>query len=289
MRLRFGALLRLMILVPITLTVASLILLWLIFRHMRRNRLRGEMLKADAPDSWAAILAENVRFYAALPARQKKRLHGYMHVFLVEKRFEACGDLEEITEEMQVTIAAQACLLLLNGRNGCYEHLQSILLYPDAYMQKGDRHTGDGIYEEGGDSVLLGESWGSGSVVLSWASVLSGGRNDEDGQNVVIHEFAHQLDQAGGSADGAPALADSSRYVSWSRTMQKAFKDHVERTDDGKRTVIDKYGATNPAEFFAVSTETFFEKPEGLKKRYPGVYRELKAFYQLDPIHWKSV
>ena len=276
---------------PLLYSLAVLILLfllWWVWSNRRHQKMRIELLDTAAPDSWLEVLHKNVRFYDVMPERHRKRLHGYMHLFLAEKSFEACGDLEEVTEEMRVTIAAQACVLLLNGRNGCYDKLRSILLYPDAYTRKGERYVGDGIFEDDDDQVILGESWESGSVVLSWASVLSGAENDEDGQNVVIHEFAHQLDQANGDADGAPVLADGGRYGSWSRTMKKAYARHVKRTREGRRTAIDSYGATNPAEFFAVTTETFFEKPKALSRRYPGVYRELKKFYELDPVTWRG-
>jgi len=257
---------------------------WILWRHRERRRSLERLRDQPLPAEWVQLLQDEMPIYRRLPQEIRTRLHGHMQVFLATKSFEACGDLEAITDEMRVLVAAQACLLLLNDRNGCYDQLGSILIYPDAYRSQ-KRLYGAGAGDDDGD-VRLGESWGTGSVVLSWHHIRDGASNSQDGSNVVIHEFAHQLDQLDGSADGLPILKDRSRYPRWQEVFSAAYERHLQRTEDGRRTVIDSYGATNPAEFFAVSTETFFEKPRVLKKKYPELYGELATFYELDPLTW---
>ena len=268
-----------------TLGLALCACAWFVWRHAERRRALEQLRAEPLPADWIRILEADMPIYRRLPADLRQKLHGYIQVFLATKSFEACGELEEITDEMRVLVAAQACLLLLNDRGGCFDRLGSILLYPDAYRAHERLY---GAADEQSDT-RLGESWGSGSVVLSWYHVKHGASNSEDGSNVVIHEFAHQLDQLDGSADGLPILRDRSRYQRWNEVFTKAYERHVQRTDDGRRTVIDGYGATNPAEFFAVSTETFFEKPKVLHKKYPDLYHELATFYEADPLSWDQV
>ncbi|NRB27806.1 MAG: zinc-dependent peptidase, partial [Roseibacillus sp.] len=141
--------------------------------------------------------------------------------------------------------------------------------------------------EMGVESIRLGESWRNGSVVLSWQSVRQGSRNPEDGRNVVLHEFAHQLDQFDGRADGLPVLKSRGHYPEWAEAMQASYQKLRARVERGARTVLDDYGATNPAEFFAVATETFFEKPRQLMREHQGLYEQLKRFYGLDPLEWE--
>jgi Mlc titration factor MtfA (ptsG expression regulator) len=190
----------------------------------------------------------------------------------------------EITDEMKVTIAAQACILLLNKKTNFYSRLLTILVYPEAYLASGMSRMGNNILHA--ESARLGESWLGGNVVLAWSHVKHGAVNDHDGHNVVIHEFAHQLDQETGAANGAPILAGINKEE-WSRIFSHDFEELQEEVRHGHRDVIDSYGATNPAEFFAVATETFFEKPKQLSKHHPELYKELKAFYKLDPQEWQ--
>jgi Mlc titration factor MtfA (ptsG expression regulator) len=200
-----------------------------------------------------------------------------MSVFLDEISFEACGGLPEVTDQMCLVIAAQACLLLLESGYEDFGRLRSVLIYPDAY-QAGD--------DDGSGDVRLGESWQTGSVVLSWQSVVEGARNPEDGRNVVLHEFAHQIDQFDGDADGLPLLKRKGDYRKWAEAFNVSYELLCERVNAGRKTVLDPYGATNPAEFFAVATETFFEKPKQLQREHAAVYAELRAFYGLDPVTW---
>jgi Mlc titration factor MtfA (ptsG expression regulator) len=259
---------------------------FIIWRNVQKRRALEELRQSPLPAEWVSTLDAGMPIYRRLPPDLRTKLHGYIQVFVATKSFEPCGELEEITDEMRVMVAAQASLLLLNDRNGCYDALGSVLLYPNAYRSRSTRYSA--ADEDGEPDVRLGESWGTGSVVLSWHHVRHGASNDDDGSNVVIHEFAHQLDQITGAADGLPVLKNRSRYPDWERVFTAAYERHVQRTEDGRRTVIDSYGATNPAEFFAVSTETFFEKPKILQKRYPELYGQLAQFYAVDPIAWEN-
>jgi Mlc titration factor MtfA (ptsG expression regulator) len=178
---------------------------------------------------------------------------------------------------MRLAIAAPACLLISRRPQDYYERLRSILVYPDAFTVKD---------EWGIEDIRLGESWGYGSVVLSWESVKQGDLNPEDGLNVVLHEFAHQIDQEDGAGDGVPEFDESEDYGKWSRAFLPAFDAFCERVNAGTRSVLDDYGAESPAEFFAVATETFFERAKGLKREEPEIYAELVKFYGMDPGGW---
>jgi len=214
----------------------------------------------------------------------KGQLHGDINVFLDEKRFEGCGGLE-ITDEMRVTIAAEACMLLLSRAQRFYPRLHSILVYPTAYFARQASPVGHGGYIEE-DIPLLGQSWRGGSLVLAWDHVKAEARAANGGHNVVLHEFAHQLDQEDGTADGAPILAHRSAYVAWARVLGREYATLQKSKKAHRRSVMRKYGATNPAEFFAVASETFFEKPKQMQKRHPELYDELRDYYKLDPLEW---
>lgn len=269
--------------------LACLYGLMLIFKRPLRESKRKEVLAVEFPENWTAIIAQRCKFYERLPPELQQKLQQHVQVFLSEKQFEACGDLEEVTEEIRLVIAAQACLLLLGlKRHDYYGNLRSILVYPGAFHRGRQRlfALADEEGEEGSDQALLGESWSSGSVIIAWKSALKGALNEDDGENVVIHEFAHQLDQADGIADGAPILNSPAEYKDWARVLGRDYEKLVKATEAGKRKLIDAYGATNPAEFFAVATETFFEKPRRLRKKHEDLYDELKEYYGLDPAEW---
>ena len=265
----------------LTLAIPAVALGW-ILRERRRAR-RQRLFSTPFPDEWVTILEQNVPLYQLLPESLRRELHGHVNVFLDEKSFEGCGGLE-LTDEIRVTIAAQACMLLLNRKTRCYPLLVSILVYPSAYVAKEVK--GAGSIEVIDRQVRLGESWHHGAVVLSWDTVMHGASDIKDGHNVVLHEFAHQLDQEDGSADGAPILEQRSRYVTWARVLSRDYEELRKKVRRGRRTVMRHYGAANPAEFFAVLTETFFEKPKQLKKKHPELYSELKDFYNVDPLEW---
>lgn len=268
-----------MIVVEIGIVVVGLVAGFLVVRRLSRQRRRGRLVTLPFPEGWRKIVEKNVPLYGRLPGALKEQLHGLVHVFLAEKRFEGCGGLE-ITDEIKVTIAAQACMLLLNRKARYFTKLKTILVYPHTYVAKSISSDGHIVVDE--ESVRLGESWQNGPVVLAWDSVTGGTSNVYDARNVVLHEFAHQLDQENGTADGAPILAARSRYVAWARVLGSEYEAMQKR----RRSVMDRYGATNPAEFFAVATETFFEKPRQMQKRHPELYDELREYYQLDPVAW---
>lgn len=247
------------------------------FRNRRRERLRSQPF----PPAWLDIIKKNVPIFNRLPQADQRELQGLIQVFLAEKSFEGCGGLE-LTDEIKVTIAAQACLLLLRRETDYYPRLVTILVYPHAYVAKSVEPIGGGVVLEG-ESARLGEAWKDGVVVLSWDDVRQGASDLHDGHNVVLHEFAHQLDQQDGSADGAPILEHRSQYVTWARVLSDEYDQLRRDTEQGRRDVLDEYGATNPAEFFAVATECFFEKPIELRRKHPQLYEELKTYYRQDP------
>ena len=263
-----------------------LCLAWWLSR--RRNRRRRELLASPFPESWESILRKDLRLYRRMPPELREKLRRTLRVIAGEKHFEACGGLDEITDEMRVLIAAQAALLLIGlKRHDYYPRLRSILVYPTAFRDRGRRRFGLPDDEDEERDIRLGESWDSGSVVLAWDSVRRGAANADDGMNVVLHEFAHQLDQADGSTDGAPVLSERSEYRDWAAVLGRDYEELVEEAEDPRSNpLLDTYGAENPAEFFAVATETFFEKPRQLRRDHPELYRELSGYYGLDPVSW---
>ena len=262
------------------LTVAGVGLLVYMTFHVRRIQ-RKKLFATPPPNTWKPILEQTLPMIKKLSDEQLKQLWGKMQLFLADKTFEGCGELE-LSEEIRVTIAAQACMLLLGRNTPIYPKLKTVIVYPHTY-KSGQKGLFGG---DNGKSARLGESWDCGVVVLSWNSVLGGARNFEDGHNVTFHEFAHQLDQEDGSADGAPILESRSSYGTWAQVFNHEYKILVKRTSKGRKTTMDRYGTTNPAEFFAVATETFFEKPRQLKTKHPELFEELQHYYKVDPTDW---
>lgn len=246
----------------------------------RRNRLRHRHF----PPLWNAIIENNIPIYPCLSPDEIRRLRGHIQVFLAEKQFIGCRGLH-VTEEMKLTIAAIACLLLLNERGQYFPRLRSILVYPNAYFVQETTSIGKYVVEER-RVARLGESWTNDQVVVSWEQVKQDIDNWRDGRNVVLHEFAHQLDQEDGKAEGVPILQSSSDYAIWAKVMTEEYQQLCHDVLQGVKTVMDSYGATNPAEFFAVATETFFEKPHQLLSKHPALYEQLQRYYQLDPVQW---
>ncbi|MCO6435472.1 MAG: zinc-dependent peptidase [Phycisphaerae bacterium] len=247
------------------------------FKRKRREHIR----RRPFPPAWLEILERNVKYYGLLTPEEQAELRGDIQVFLKEKRFEGCGGLT-ITDEIRVTIAAQACILLLHRRTDEYPRMQTVLVYPHPYVADGKQRLPDGTILEGVQS-RLGESWYRGPVVLAWDDVLMGAADVHDGRNVVFHEFAHQLDSESGANEGAPALPRRSMYIAWARVLGREYAHLVDDLKHHRRTFINAYGATNPAEFFAVITEAFLEQPVQLQRRHPELYDQLVAFYQQDP------
>lgn len=246
------------------------------FKKHRRAQLKREPLTPEE----RALIEKNVPYLERLNPTDRAELAGLVRIFLDEKTFEGCGGLE-LTDEMKLTVAAQACLLLLHRDTDIYPNVDAILIYPSAYRVPVTEHEGPVVLE--GEQTRLGESWQRGLVVLAWDHVLSGAAQPRDGQNVVLHEFAHQLDSESGQMNGTPLLGAHARYTSWAHVLGMEYDQLSNQIYAGRASDIDPYGATSPAEFFAVATEMFFEKPHALQQRHGELYRELAEFYRQDP------
>ena len=249
----------------------------MLFKETRRRKIA----RRPFPAEWLAVLERNVPLFARLTESDRLELKRHILIFMAEKKFEGCGGLR-MTDEIKVTIAAQACILLLHRQTEYYPGLRSILVYPRAYVVENSHHFLGGAVLEGRD-VRLGESWHHGSVVLSWDDVRRSAADINDGQNVVLHEFAHQLDSSGGKGDSTPVLQNRSSFLAWARALGEDFEKFRRDIRDNRAELLDEYGAVDPAEFFAVATESFFEQPKELQQVYPRLYDELKRFYQQDP------
>jgi MtfA peptidase len=253
-----------------------------ILDHLFPEHHRQQIIAQPFPEEWLEILQRNVRHYAYLNAEEQQLLRDTLRVFAAEKYWEGCGGLE-LDDEKRVTISAQACLLLLGLEHNYYVNVDSILVYPTGYIARQETPGPDGVVDVGGGSARLGEAWGGGPVVISWIDARDGGRNPSDGHNVVYHEFAHKIDMADGAADGVPRLHDNAEYDVWAEVMSAEFKELVEQSRQRHpHTLLDTYGATNEAEFFAVATETFFEKPKQMREGHPRLYEVLRDFYRQD-------
>ncbi|HET6781869.1 MAG TPA: M90 family metallopeptidase [bacterium] len=251
----------------------------------RRRRLR---LRAQPfPSEWRTIIERNLKIFRRLPPDDQAELLGHVQVFLAEKTFEGCGGLE-LTDEIRVTIAAQACLLLLHRETDYYPELTVILVYPTGYTAHEERHVGGGVWEEGEDDRLGHTRRDLRALVLAWDSVRHGAADPADGENLVLHEFAHQLDYEDWRTDGTPALNTREEYLAWARVMSPEFEALRTAEEAGAPTMLDKYGATNSAEFFAVITEAFFERPQALRARHPDLYVELQRFFRQDPASYST-
>ncbi|MFH1744224.1 MAG: M90 family metallopeptidase [bacterium] len=256
---------------------------FLVLRPKWRESRRRRLVSMPFPSEWESVLQNDVPLYNRLPEPLKIQLRGLIRVFLDEKNFEGCGGLE-INDRIRVCVAAQACVLLLNRKTDYYRKLGSILVYPHTYVAETSVSVDMQTIQE--EVFRCGESWSFGTVVLAWDHVSHGARDIHDGHNVVLHEFAHQLDQEDGVADGTPLLGQRSNYVTWARILGAEYAELQRKVGLHRRDVLDEYGATNPAEFFAVATEAFFENPKQLKKKHPDLYDELMNFYKLDPSQW---
>ena len=264
----------------LALAITAIILALLIPRYRLKKA-----IAAPFPDEWVEIVERNIAVYRNLPMPLRLQLRKLIKQFLHQKTFSGSGGLE-ITDEIRVTIAAEACMLLLNRNTNVFPSLRYIIVYPTAFVVDRQHAGMDGTVGHG-PKGLLGESWSNGKVILAWDNVLQGGRNFVDGHNVVLHEFAHQLDSETGSTNGAPILAGSSGMRTWAKTLTDEFQDLQLDSRRGKRSIMDHYGATNPAEFFAVATETFFEKPDDMARHHAELFEVLKAYYRIDPTEWQ--
>jgi hypothetical protein len=263
---------------------AAAIIGWLVCGPLLRSRRRRRQLSAEFPARWRALLERRLPLYARMPVDLRPRLHGLINAFIAEKNFVGCAG-QVINDEVRLLIAAQACLLVLNGGRGLFDELEAILVYPSAILVD-EEYADDAGIVTSARHELLGRAWDAHQIILSWEDVLEDGTSKHPEQNVVLHEFAHQLDQSGGPAEGAPALGSSARYARWSAVMQEAYDALQAQVDRGEPAWMDEYGASDPAEFFAVATESFFIDARGLRQAQPALYAELSDLYGLDPAAW---
>jgi hypothetical protein len=245
-----------------------------------RNRHRKELIATPFPEAWLEHLHSNVHLYSLLGDVEQQTLRDDLRIFLAEKYWEGCGG-QVMSDEIRVTISAHACLLTLGLEHDYYPNVESILVYPAGYVARSRTAKPGGIIEEG-PSGRLGEAWSTGPVILSWSDSLRDGQGHNPGHNVTLHEFAHKLDMASGGADGVPRLHADEDYDRWAVVMSNEYQHLLHRVEHHEHPVIDPYGATNPAEFFAVSTEMFFEHPVIMKAHIPALYDVFKAFYRQD-------
>jgi Mlc titration factor MtfA (ptsG expression regulator) len=254
---------------------AAMILSWL------RRRRRRKLIAEPFPEGWVRYLQRNVVHYQHLTPAEKARLHDDLRIFRAEKHWEGCGGLR-MTEEIEVTISAQVCLLVLGMEHNYFDRVKSILVYPHGYAAPAPEMAAPGVVHDAA-SARLGEAHYRGPVILSWAEVLADGRHPGHGRNLVFHEFAHQLDMLDGVINGTPPLADADQRRRWREVMTAEYRQLVDASLHGRATLLDRYGATNEAEFFAVATECFFERPVPLAQRHPQLYDLLRDYYRQDP------
>jgi MtfA peptidase len=243
------------------------------FKQWRRKRISRRKFPAE----WRGILARNVPYYQKLPTEDQKELQKHILVFLAEKHFEGCKGFE-ITDDIRLTIAAYACILLLHRRTDYYPGLHTILVYPSSFVTPIAQQEETGVVTEDGED-RLGEAWERGPIILSWDDITRA----ERGVNVVLHEFAHHIDQTQGKGDDSPVLGGGTEFKAWAGVLAGEYKRFKKEVEKNKNTLLDDYGATDPSEFFAVATECFFEESREMETKYPELYRALKSFYQQDP------
>jgi Mlc titration factor MtfA (ptsG expression regulator) len=249
-----------------------------------RNRRRKKILAAPFPAEWDAWLPTHCRHYAKLSPAEQQRLQNDLRILIAEKHWEGCNGLV-VTPEMQVTIAAHAALMGLGFEQLPFDRLMSILIYPETFVATRKTQMTPGAWLESNEP-RLGEAWYQGPVILVWREIREQCLEAPDGRNVIIHEFAHLLDMEDRDVNGVPHLADQQQYKTWMEVTQAEFDRLQRQTRLGRRTVIDSYGATSPAEFFAVASESFFEEPQRLREEVPRLYDVLKAYYRIDTAVW---
>lgn len=242
----------------------------------RRKRLRARPF----PLAWQETLGYLPVLHGLSHAEQVQ-LQGLIQVFVAEKDFEGCGGLD-MRDKIKVVIAAQAALLILHLHHDFYHRVRSILVYPSTFRHNMMHRQGDGTVAAVNQSHL-GEAWPGGPVILAWDSAYQGGRQGDDGQNTVIHEFAHKLDMLDGTTDGIPPLAAELNPTAWREDFHTALVNHQAALKAKRPHLIDAYGATSPAEFFAVASENFFERPKALRKQEPSLYQRMADFYRQNP------
>jgi len=249
------------------------------------DRRRKKLTAAPFPAGWEDIVRRNVAHYCMLADTEQAELRALIQIFIAEKDWEGAGGLE-LTDEIRVTIAAQACLLLLGLPHNYYQNVESIIVYPSTVVPP-ERKLG--FFENATGPVevshpIIGQAFHQGPVIIIWDAALAGGRHPELGHNVIYHEFAHKLDMLDGAADGTPPLRDRAEYRDWVQICEREYLRLKRDAEHGRKSFLNAYAATNEAEFFAVATEQFFDQPHLMIKHAPDLYRVLKEYYRQDPV-----
>jgi MtfA peptidase len=264
------------------LAIAALLALYAgpVHRAWRRRRIARQPFPAE----WRRLLRRRVPAFRRMPPDLQAQLRKRIQVFVAEKPFIGCAGMR-ITDEVRVTVAALACMLILNRPADVFPALREILVYPGAFAASRSVADEAGLQREV-RQTMAGESWARGQVILSWQDVLEGAAIADDGRNVVLHEFAHQLDHEKGYASGVPFLGHRNAYARWARVFQAEFDSLRAAISSGEPTLLGHYAATDPAEFFAVATEVFFEQADTLAQRHPALFGALQGYYRVDPRDW---
>lgn len=263
----------------LVLAAAAAVIAWIVGAPLAAARRRAALRAGGLADADRAILSRRVPLYRAVPAALRERLDGLVRVFVTEKAFIGCGGLE-VTHAMKLTIAAQACLLVLGRDEHVYDELRSVLVYPSQFVVPETWHDDDGVVTEE-ERVLAGQAWDVSRIILSWEDVTAGGRGEE-AYNVVVHEFAHYLDhETGVSLDVAGREAGGPAAL-----LAREYEALCDAVDRGEEPFLDPYAAEDEAEFFAVASEAFVETPRELASAHPAIYAALARFYRLDPASW---
>ncbi len=242
-----------------------------------KNRRRRKLAAQPFPEAWRRHVTRNAPLCAELPDDRRTELEGLVQVFVAEKNFEGCGGLE-MSDEIRVTVAAQACLLLAGRETDVFPRVQSVLVYPTTFVPRITEEYDDGVVEEY-DDPMDGEAWGTGAVILAWDDVLHAAEGLSDGYNVVLHEFAHQLDLETGDADGVPKLHAGVDPRAWAETFGREYERHCRALDRRRHTLLDDYAAEDPAEFFAVAVENYFVRPAALARRHAELFARLREYF----------
>jgi len=253
----------------------------MLIRWLRRRRIR----RTDFPELWDSILFREFAVWGRLREEERARLRDELRFFIAERHWEGCGGLK-MTERIQVLIAAQACLLLLGRPEDNFRNVSSVLVYPSGYFAAPPQTPVFGAprVTNSAPAPVLGQAWERGPVILSWQHARAGAAVADDGQNVVYHEFAHKLDMLNGIVDGLPGLASRAEAQRWHAVMTEAFERLREARERGYPAPLRPYALTNPAEFFAVATEVFFERPHSMRDWDPDLYDLLRDYFRQDPV-----
>jgi Mlc titration factor MtfA (ptsG expression regulator) len=246
------------------------------------ERRRAHLLAQPFSEAWRRTLETNVGAYGLLDAAERARLCELVQVFVAEKHWEGCGGLE-LNDEIRVTIAGCACLMILWREHELFARVDSIFVYPSTMIARRPQlQTYTSLTPVRDHHALLGSAMYGGPVVLAWDDALKGARDPHDGRNLVFHELAHKIDELSGAVDGTPPLPDAAHRRAWARAFEPAFLAQRARRDLGEPSFLRDYAVTNEAEYFAVATESFFEQPAELARELPDVYAQLREFYNVD-------